>query len=175
MTLSVKSTEEDEAETLVSQTYYQFSDSVNTKSPSEVPPTHVEVKVPVGHVARAAFTQRSHLPLETLRAALLFTGVSMNLDVPLDPTVVIGEPWHFSIAPAIPPQTVHISYDTNIRRYGLLERMATFVSWVLRFLMLVSAKGQMCTDVLTLQDRRKSCPVHRAGREMARQKPSTPP
>jgi hypothetical protein len=95
-----------------------FADNIKIKSPSLVPPTQVLLKPPVGHVALAARTQPSHLPLDTLRVAPLFTGVKVNLLVPLAPTVDAGFPPHFSIVPAIPPQ---------------IERMATFVSWVFRF------------------------------------------
>jgi hypothetical protein len=47
-------------------------------------------------------------------------GVKVNFEVPEAPVVEVGLPWHFWMEPAIPPQ---------------IERMATFVSCVLRELM----------------------------------------
>lgn len=73
----------------------QFSLNTNENpAPSLVPPTHVLLNVPVGHVALAALTQPSHRPLLTLIVAPLaaFTAVSVNFDVPDAPTVVEGSP-----------------------------------------------------------------------------------
>ena len=91
--------------------------STKSKSPSVVPPTQVLLNVPVGHVACAAATQCSHLPLLTLIVAPASCTVKVNSLVPLAPIVVAGFPPQNSMVPAIPPQ---------------IERMATFVSWETR-------------------------------------------
>ena len=63
------------------------------------------VNVPVGHTALAALTQPSHRPLDTLIVAPASSGVSVNLDVPDTPVVLVGSPPQNSIEPAMPPQT----------------------------------------------------------------------
>ena len=63
------------------------------------------VKVPVGHTARAALTQPSHLPFDTLIVAPASSGVSVNLEVPDAPIVLVGSPPQNWIEPAMPPQT----------------------------------------------------------------------
>jgi hypothetical protein len=77
---------------------------VNWKLPTVAPPMQVEVRLPVGHTALAARTQPSQRPLETLSVAPDVKVLRTNSAVPDVPVVVAGEPPHFVIAPAIPPQ-----------------------------------------------------------------------
>lgn len=86
-----------------------------TSPPGLAPPTHVELKLPVGHVNCAALTHLSHLPLLISIVAPACAASSVNFDVPDVPVVDAGAPPHFVIAPAMPPQ---------------IPRMATLVEWV---------------------------------------------
>jgi hypothetical protein len=72
---------------------------VNATFPVEAPPTHVELKVPVGQTARAARTHPSHLPLLTLIVAPASTVLSLNSAVPEEPVVDEGDPPQNSIVP----------------------------------------------------------------------------
>jgi hypothetical protein len=72
---------------------------VNATFPVEAPPTHVELKVPVGQTARAARTHPSHLPLLTLIVAPASTALSLNSAVPEEPVVDEGDPPQNSIVP----------------------------------------------------------------------------
>ena len=70
----------------------------------------------LGHIALAARTHDSHLPLETFNVAPRLSGTRVNIDVPNAPTVEVGLPIHFRLSD-IPPQ---------------IERRAMSVSWELR-------------------------------------------
>lgn len=88
---------------------------VNAISPVLAPPTQVDLKLPVGQVARAARMQPSQRPLETFSVAPELVGFKVNLAVPDTPVVLFGAPPHFWIEPWMPPQ---------------MARVATFMSWV---------------------------------------------
>ena len=86
---------------------YYCADNDKATFPVDAPPTHVELKVPVGHTALAVLTQPSHLPLLTLIVAPDVTALSWKSAVPELPSVELGAPSHFVIAPAIPPQILN--------------------------------------------------------------------
>lgn len=87
---------------------------VKSTFPVEAPPTQVPLILPVGHTARAARIQPSHLPLEILMVAPLDAALSVKSAVPDSPVVLSGAPPHFVMVPAMPPQ---------------MPSSATFWSW----------------------------------------------
>lgn len=120
-------------------------DKLNLTSPVVAPPTQVLSKVPVGHVSCAALTQRSHRPLEMLMVAPASVADRSKRDPPFSPTVDVGDPPHFWIEPAMPPQ---------------MERMATLVScvssWLVEWLAL-AMRRRIRGMLLTLIRRCRSC------------------
>jgi hypothetical protein len=102
-----------------SKVTHEFALSTKFTSPSLAPPTHTASNGLSPHTALAALIHPSHLPLDTLIVAPATVVVRSNLAVPLAPLVLAGEPWHFVIAPAIPPQ---------------IASVATMISWESRVL-----------------------------------------
>jgi hypothetical protein len=86
---------------------------VNATFPVEAPPTHVELKVPVGQTARAARTHPSHLPLLILIVAPASTALSLNSAVPEEPVVDEGDPPQNSIVPRRIKKSASKAHSSN--------------------------------------------------------------
>ena len=100
----------------------QLAASVKATLPLEAPPMQVELKLPVGHTARAARTQPSHLPLLTLIVAPETVVLSVKSAVPDEPVVEVGLPPHFVMVPALISSQLQIANRSvsseNIFQYG---------------------------------------------------------
>ena len=113
--------------------------AVRTKSTfpafTSAPPIHVLVNGLFPHVALAALTQPSHLPLVISMVCPAVAALSVNFAVPDSPVVVVGSPPHCSMVPAIPPQ---------------MESRATLMSWSTSVLCDVSREDGMGRNSRTL-------------------------
>jgi hypothetical protein len=102
---------------------------------TSAPPIHVLVNGLFPHVALAALTQPSHLPLVISMVCPAVAALSVNFAVPDSPVVVVGSPPHCSMVPAIPPQ---------------MESRATLMSWSTSVLCDVSREDGMGRNSRTL-------------------------
>jgi len=136
--------------------------------PEVAPPMQVEVKAPVGHTARAARTQPSHRPLETLMVAPASVARSTNLAVPDTPVVDAGLPPHFSIEPAMPPQmassatfwswkTMLLCNHSELTRQTLLRRRRGTYALVSVHVVPVTALGLTSVEARMLRTSKWSC------------------